>query len=227
MVGRMMTATYMRRLLAALVLGGVLAACGGGGDGGDDGVASIDEEAAADDGSGSDEDDGGGGGGGPVDESEMQDSMLEYSQCMRDNGIDMPDPQFDEDGGVQVGISPDSGIDPESEEFTAAEEECRPIMEEVRPDMDLSPEEQAEMQDRLTAMAECMRERGHDMPDPQVNGDGGVRITRGGPASGSGGDGAGGGPPDEEFEQDMEECSEEAGMGDGTGFSTRSSEDDG
>ena len=68
-------------------------------------------------------------------------------------------------------------------------------MEEVRPDMELSPEEQAEMQDRLVAMAECMRERGHDMPDPQVDGDGGVRITRGGPASGSGGDGAGGGPP--------------------------------
>ena len=226
MVGRMMTATYMRRLLAALVLGGVLAACGGGGDGGDDGVASIDQEAAADDGSGADEEDGGGGGG-PVDESEIQDAMLEYSQCMRDNGVDMPDPQFDEDGGAQVGISPDSGIDPESEDFQAAEEECRPIMEEVRPDMNLSPEEQAEMQDRLTAMAECMRERGHDMPDPQVDGDGGVRITRGGPGSGSGGDGASGGPPDEEFEQDMEECSEDAGMGDGPGPSTRSSEDEG
>ena len=117
--------------------------------------------------------------------------MLEYAQCMRDNGIDMPDPQFDEDGGVTRSASrPDSGIDPESEEFKAAEEECRPIMEEVRPDMELSPEEQAEMQDRLTAMAECMREQGHDMPDPQVDDDGGVRVTRGGPASGSGGDGA-------------------------------------
>jgi hypothetical protein len=213
-VPRMLT-THMRRFAAVLVLGGVLAGCGGGGDD-DDGVASIDESAASDD---SDDDQGdedtSGPGGGRIDDSEMQDAMLEYAQCMRDNGIDMPDPEFNGEGGISLGVGPDSGIDPESEEFQAAEEKCRPILDEARPDVQLSPEEQAEMQDELTAMAECMRARGHDMPDPQVADDGGVMIRS--EAGGAGG--PGGGPPDEEFEQDMEECSEEAGMGGGGVFS--------
>ena len=119
----------------------------------------------------------------PVDDSEIEDAMLEYAQCMRDNGIDMPDPEFEDGGGVHLGFDSESGIDPESEEFKAAEEACESIMEEVRPDVQLSPEEQAEMQDRLVALAECMRARGHDMPDPQVGEDGGVTDpSRGGAA---------------------------------------------
>jgi hypothetical protein len=220
MVRRMMTTTNLRRLVAVLVLGGALAACGGGGgDDGSDGVASIDEGAAAEE-----EDDGGSGGGGAVDDSEIEDAMLEYAQCMRDNGIDMPDPEFEDGGGVHLGFDSESGIDPESEEFKAAEEACEPIMEEARPDVQLSPEEQAEMQDRLVAMAECMRARGHDMPDPQVGEDGGVTVRRE-----AGAPGEAGGPPDEQFDQDMEECSDEAGMDEGPMGGPRgnsSSEDD-
>lgn len=213
-----MLTTHMRRLAAVLVLGGVLAGCGGGG-GDDDGVASIDESAAADESDDQADEDTSGPGGGRIDESEMQDAMLEYAQCMRDNGIDMPDPEFNGEGGVSLGMGPDGGIDPESEEYQAADEECGSILEEARPDVQLSPEEQAEMQDKLTAMAECMRARGHDMPDPQVADDGGVMIRSEAPGAGGGP----GGPPDEEFEQDMEECSEEAGM-DGGGLFSRSTD---
>ena len=215
-----MMTTQMRRLAAVLLLGGLLAGCGGGGGDEDDGVASVDESAAADESDDQDDEDSSGGGG-RIDDSEMQDAMLEYAQCMRDNGIDMPDPEFNGEGGASLGMGPVGGIDPESEEFKAAEEECQPILEEARPDVQLSPEEQAEMQDKLTAMAECMRARGHDMPDPQVADDGGVIVR-----SEAGSGGAGGGPPDEEFEQDMEECSEEAGM-DGPGpMTSRSDEED-
>jgi hypothetical protein len=215
-----MTTTTMRRLAAVLVLAGVFAGCGGGGSGDDDGVASIDEGAAADSG----DDDGGSAGGGPVDESEVQDAFLEYAQCMRDNGIDMPDPEFDGNGGVSMGFDASSGVDPESEEFKAADEECQPIIEEARPDIQLSPEEKAELQDRLVALAECMRARGHDMPDPEVADDGGVMISRGGPDSEQGG------PPDEQFDQDMEECHEEAGIdgpGGGPRRNSNSESDDG
>jgi hypothetical protein len=219
MVRGMTTTMNLRRLVAVLVLGGTLAACGGGGGDEGDGVASIDEGAAAED------DDGGGdSGGGAVDEAEIEDAMLEFAECMRENGVDMPDPKFEDGGGVSLGFDADSGIDPESEEFKAAEEACEPIMEEARPDVQLSPDEQAEMQDRLVAMAECMRARGHDMPDPQVGEDGGVTIRRE-----AGAPGEVGGPPDEQFDQDMEECSDEAGMGDGPMRGPRgnsSSEDD-
>jgi hypothetical protein len=187
-------------LVAALALAGAIAGCGGGDDEPDDAVASLDEEAAADDGS----DDDGGGGASNIDDAEFEDAMLEYAQCMRDNGIDMPDPEFDGDGGGGIMINGGPDDEGPGEELEAAEEVCGPIIEDARPDMDLDPEEQAELQDQLVAVAECMRGRGHDMPDPEVSADGGVRMRAGGPGEG--------GAPNEEFEQDIEECHEEAGM---------------
>jgi hypothetical protein len=177
-------------------------ACGGGDSGsGDDGVASVDE-AAGDDGS---SDDSGSGDGDEPSQEEFQDAALEHAQCMRENGVEnFPDPEFDNEGGV--GIRLPEGVDPEALE--AAQEECDPIMEEVAPDAgEIDPERQAEMVDQLVEVAQCMRERGYDMPDPEVDDQG--RVTFGG------GPGAGGGrgeEPDEDFDQDMEECQEEAGM---------------
>jgi hypothetical protein len=79
------------------------------------------------------------------------------------------------------------------------------------------------MQDRLVDLAECMRARGHDMPDPQVAEDGGVMIRREA--------GPDGGPSEEQFQQDLEECHEEAGIEAPGGTAERStnsdSEDDG
>jgi len=65
---------------------------------------------------------------------EMLDKMVEFAGCMREHGIDMPDPQAD--GGIMVYRNDDgnvtngngANIDPESEEFQAAEEACRPIL---------------------------------------------------------------------------------------------------
>lgn len=184
-------------LVAALALF-VPLACGKDGSDGSDGVASIDE-AATDDGDTSD----GGDGEAPSDE-EFRDAALEHAECMREQGIEeFPDPEFTEDGGSLIQL-PD-GVDPE--ELEAAEEECRPIMEEVAPDAgEIDPEEQAEMVDQLVEVAECMRERGHDVPDPEVDDQGGVTFGMGA------GPGGGGDEPDEDFEQDMEECNEAAGM---------------
>lgn len=65
---------------------------------------------------------------------EMLDKMVEFTQCMRDNGIAMPDPnaaggisiQRNDNGSVTNGNG--GNIDPESEEFQAADEACRPIL---------------------------------------------------------------------------------------------------
>ena len=206
------------RTASALALAaslGLLGACARDG-GADDAVASLDDSAAATAADDGDSGDDGGGGGGRPDPSEFEDAALEFAQCMRDHGIDMPDPEIDSDSGgtrVRIGGGPgQSGeVGPDgqpSEEFTAAHEACQPILEEVAPDMQLTPEEQAEMQDRLVDMAECMRERGHDMPDPQV-GEGGMVAIGGGPEQGGPVPAS---PEADEFRQDMEECSEEAGM---------------
>lgn len=206
--------------MAALALAGAVAGCGGADDGSDDdAVASLDEGAAAEDDSADGADGGGDGGISSEEQAEFEDAMLEYVECMRDNGIDMPDPEFSGDGGVSLGATRGSA-GPGDADFEAADEECQPILEDARPDIDIDPEEQAEMQDQLVAVAECMRERGHDMPDPQVDADGGVRMRVGGPEGG-------GGPPDEEFEQDLDECHDEAGIEGPEGPANSSSSDGG
>ena len=42
---------------------------------------------------------------------------------MRENGIDMPDPTFDENGGAQMRLG--KGLNPESAKFQKAQEACR------------------------------------------------------------------------------------------------------
>lgn len=61
---------------------------------------------------------GGGPGGGQMD-AEGIEAMREFTQCLRDNGIDMPDPSSD--GSLTL----PPGVDPESSEFQAAMEECQ------------------------------------------------------------------------------------------------------
>ena len=41
--------------------------------------------------------------------AEMREQMLEFAQCMRDHGIDMPDPTFDENGRIKIDMAPGEG----------------------------------------------------------------------------------------------------------------------
>jgi hypothetical protein len=60
----------------------------------------------------------------------LQEAALEFAKCMRQHGVSkFPDPQ--PGGGLLIG--PDSGVDPGSPTFKAAEKACQPIMEKVAP----------------------------------------------------------------------------------------------
>jgi hypothetical protein len=109
---------------------------------------------------------------------EFQEARLDFSRCMRENGIDMPDPQ---PGGGMVLGGPGNDVDPGTANFREAEEECRKHMEGVEPP-ELDAEQQQEFQDAALAFARCMRGEGIDMPDPQIDG-GRVRM-RVGPGEG-------------------------------------------
>src|SRR5829696_3835728 len=58
----------------------------------------------------------------------IEQKLLDFSACMREHGIDMPDPQF-ENGGATVQIGGPDGegpqIDPESDEFKDAQAACK------------------------------------------------------------------------------------------------------
>jgi hypothetical protein len=203
----------VRKGLLAVLVAASLAACGGGGDGDDDGVASLgtDESAAEDD--GGDE----GGDDGEVTDAEREDAMLEFTECMREQGIDMPDPQTGGGGQGPVVMRREGGSEADREEFEAAQEECGDIMEDAfgdRPARD--PEEEAEMRDNALAYAECMRDHGIDFPDPEFS-EGGVGMRLG--------DGID--PDDPDFIEAEEACRPELGFKDGEGPRTNRSDGSG
>jgi hypothetical protein len=66
---------------------------------------------------------------------EQVDAMLAFATCMRDHGIDFPDPVFD-GGGMTVQVGGDEGaggIDPMSETFQEAQEACAAEMPDDAP----------------------------------------------------------------------------------------------
>jgi hypothetical protein len=69
--------------------------------------------------------DGVGGIGSSTDASGFEDALVEYTQCMRDNGVDMPDPDFSGNGGI-IDLGAD-GMDEDG--FEAADAVCRSVFE--------------------------------------------------------------------------------------------------
>ncbi len=92
-----------------------------------------------------------------------EEAMLEYTACMREHGIDIPDPGGSGgDGFVTEGSS--DGLDFSA--FEQAESECSPILEEAFGVFELTPEQEVEVMDQQLAFAQCMRDEGIDWPDP-------------------------------------------------------------
>ena len=118
----------------------------------------------------------------------FEDAMVEYSACMRDHGVDMPDPTFADsgDGGGKMSIAvplaggafrggPAGG--PDDATFTAAAEACQSIMDEAQQNMPKpSAEDEAKMRDQALKFSQCMREHGVDMPDPTFDSAGAASV---------------------------------------------------
>ena len=62
---------------------------------------------------------------------ETEKAFLEYARCMRDHGINMPDPS---NGGLVAQAGQEERFDPESPEFEAADEQCRGALASVEVD---------------------------------------------------------------------------------------------
>jgi hypothetical protein len=176
----------VRAALAVLAIAAIAAACGGGMPG-PSGVASLTDPGASPDASAT-----------PTASIDPEEAMLAYAECMRENGVDMPDPQISEGGGVAIGINGEV----DSETLQAAQEACNDLMSGARGEpREMTPEEK----DALLAYSACMREHDVDMPDPVFEGGGAVRIERGQ----SGEDGEGGkliDPNSEVFQAADEAC---------------------
>jgi hypothetical protein len=196
--------TSMAAVAAALILGA--SACGGSSHAK---VASISDGGSSNASSSSSSDE----------KKDIRDAMLDFARCMREHGVDMPDPTFTEDGsgGGAVGVLTGKGAnapDPDSATFKAAQAACQPILDAAKKDFTPpSPEEQAKMRDQALKFAQCMRDKGFDVPDPTFDSDGGMSIQKG-PDDSSGGN-TGPAAPDPAFREAAKACSAQEGGGPG------------
>jgi hypothetical protein len=147
----------MTRIRMALMLGLLLAlalavaACGGGGK--PSGVASLKGagKATATTRAGGGDD---------------RQAALNYARCMRQHGIDLPDPTFDAQGHLAIQNPP--GVGPDNPKFKAANQACQKYLPNGGAPQKPNPQEQQQM----LAFARCMRQHGVNMPDPKLEANG-------------------------------------------------------
>jgi hypothetical protein len=153
--GKLGVAVTVGLLAAALAL--ALTACGGSDD--SDGVASLtDTTGQSDQGSG-------GGNGSGAGAKDWEQATLEYAKCMREHGVDFPDPV-----NGRFELKQRAG---EEQKTKKAENACRPILDQAEPPP-IDEEQLANAKEAALEYAQCMREHGVDYPDPQFSDEGGM-----------------------------------------------------
>jgi hypothetical protein len=100
-----------------------------------------------------------------AEEVSFEEGVLSFAQCMREEGIDFPDPTFDADGNPNF---QEFDLASENQEkFEAAFTNCEDILRNALPDeFDLDPEVEAALIDASLEFSQCMRDQGIDFPDP-------------------------------------------------------------
>jgi len=105
-------------------------------------------------------------------DADRQEQMLKFTECLREHGLDVPDPDSEGRFAIPFGGGSGNGPDQKTREAMEACQELSPLrggnLDELRNDPDF--------QDAQLRFAECMREHGVDVPDPDENGGGGFMI---------------------------------------------------
>jgi hypothetical protein len=146
----------IRRMALLAVVPALLAltGCAGGGD--DSGVATANGGKAAD--------------AKATPSLNPRDAQLKFAQCMRQNGVDMPDP---EPGQAGVRIQSKKG---ERGKTDAAMKKCGPFLEAGR----IGPKpDDPKVRDQMLKLAQCLRQHGVNVPDPQPGQGMRMRVDKG------------------------------------------------
>jgi hypothetical protein len=156
--------------------------------------------------------------------------MLKFTQCMRQHGIDLPDPSSS--GAITIGgtagSAPPLGSDPNDPAFKAAESACQKYMPNGGPSSLTSQDAKANQQKGLK-FSQCMRQHGlPNFPDPQSAAGGGTTFQKAPETAGGGGGGAmvingqafsSFDPNSPEFQKAQQACSSILGIKGGPGLS--------
>jgi pyruvate/2-oxoglutarate dehydrogenase complex dihydrolipoamide acyltransferase (E2) component len=150
-------------------------------------------------------------------EAETQAAFQKFAQCMREHGVDMPDPKVS--GGKGMITIGGRGAPQDQQKLDAAQKACQHFIAAVVQGgaRDLDPAQEKKLRDRALKFAKCMREHGVNMPDPQFQSGGKVQQK------------IDANPNDPKFQAAQQACQKEApspiggtksGGPDGGGFST-------
>jgi hypothetical protein len=188
--------------LGAVLTIGALAGCGGGGN---NGVASLG-------GGDSSQEASSGGGSTKVSQRERDAAFRKFTECMRDHGVEMQDPEVGDDGSFTISAQADTqaGTGPADPDFQAANEACQKYLDGVINGGDREAPSAAEIekiQRQALKFARCMRAAGFDFPDPQFQSGsgGGGMVMIGGPGESID-------PTDPAVQAAMTKCQKAAGM---------------
>jgi hypothetical protein len=167
-------------LACVLAITLAVAACGGGGKGG--GVASLSGSGQATTTT-------------TPSAADAKQAALNFARCMRQHGIDMPDPKVSGNGELGMSITGGPGaMRPDDPKFKAAQQACQRYL----PNGGRATKPNPEQVRQALQFARCMRQHGIDMPDPSPTG--GMSVQ-----GGSGGK-LGPRPDDPKFKAAQEAC---------------------
>lgn len=114
----------------------------------------------------------------PIERDDLTDEerLLAFAECMRENGVDFPDPVVEADGTVIFGFRPgrgggfaalqEIGRDPD---LPAARDACQGLVAGVAFGPGQGGFDMIEIQDALLEFARCMRDNGVDIGDPDMS----------------------------------------------------------
>ena len=107
-----------------------------------------------------------------------EEAMIDFAQCLREQGFDVGDPTVDADGNLQLppikitsavsGDDPEAGMADINERMASCEEHLEGVV------MTGGSSNASGFEDTLLEYAQCMRANGYDMPDPDLSSGGGM-----------------------------------------------------
>jgi hypothetical protein len=100
--------------------------------------------------------------------------LLDFTRCMREHGVNLPDPVVDANGNVR--LQPPTGSQPSQATLNAARDACGKYLQGAI--QGFAGQNQSQFRDTLLKYTQCMRKNGYDMPDPVFSDQG---ITSGDP----------------------------------------------
>ncbi len=104
-------------------------------------------------------------------DSASEQAGLKFARCMREHGVNVPDPGTR--GEINIRVTPGTKA-----KTDAAQRACSHYLRGLA--RNASPAQMQRAQDAALAYARCMRSHGVDFPDPKVSADGGM-VQFGGP----------------------------------------------